>query len=158
MRVKRDIALRRAPGNPRQGRLVLAHGVRRAALGRSGIKASKREGDDATPLGRFPVRQVLYRADRVTRPRTRFALRAIRAELLSPLRDVVSATALELVDDFVPLPQEKHDSLLSGRALRYLARTMRQPKRAPQIIVRRLRKHLAMNGLGTGVRDRGVTS
>lgn len=86
------------------------------------------------------------------------ALRAIRAELLSPLRDVVSATALELVDDFVPLPQEKHDSLLSGRALRYLARTMRQPKRAPQIIVRRLRKHLAMNGLGSGVRDGGVTS
>jgi L,D-peptidoglycan transpeptidase YkuD (ErfK/YbiS/YcfS/YnhG family) len=58
----------------------LAHGVRRAALGRSGIKALKREGDGATPLGRFPVRQVLYRADRVTRPRTIFPLRAIRAD------------------------------------------------------------------------------
>jgi L,D-peptidoglycan transpeptidase YkuD (ErfK/YbiS/YcfS/YnhG family) len=58
----------------------LAYGVRRAALGRSGIKASKREGDDATPLGRFPVRQVLYRADRVTRPRTVFPLRALRAD------------------------------------------------------------------------------
>ena len=80
MRVKRDIALRRAPGNPREGRLVLAHGVRRAALGRSGIKALKREGEGATPLGRFPVRQVLYRADRVTRPRTVFPLRAIRAD------------------------------------------------------------------------------
>ena len=80
MRVKRDIALRRAPGNPREGRLVLAHGVRRAALGRSGIKALKREGDGATPAGRFPVRQVLYRADHVTRPRTVFPLRAIRAD------------------------------------------------------------------------------
>ena len=80
MRVKRDIALRRAPGNPREGRLVLAHGVRRAALGRSGIKALKREGEGATPLGRFPVRQVLYRADRVMRPRTVFPLRAIRAD------------------------------------------------------------------------------
>jgi len=58
----------------------LAHGVRRAALGRSGIKALKREGEGATPLGRFPVRQVLYRADRVTRPRTVFPLRAIRAD------------------------------------------------------------------------------
>jgi L,D-peptidoglycan transpeptidase YkuD (ErfK/YbiS/YcfS/YnhG family) len=80
MRVKRNIALRRAPGNPREGRLVLSHGVRRAALGRSGIKALKREGDGATPAGRFPVRQVLYRADRVTRPRTVFPLRAIRAD------------------------------------------------------------------------------
>ena len=80
MRVKRDIALRRAPGNPREGRLALAHGVRRAALGRSGIKALKREGDGATPAGRFPVRLVLYRADHVTRPRTVFPLRAIRAD------------------------------------------------------------------------------
>jgi L,D-peptidoglycan transpeptidase YkuD (ErfK/YbiS/YcfS/YnhG family) len=78
MRVKRDIALRRAPGNPREGRLVLAHGVRRAALGRSGAKALKREGDGATPAGRLPIRQVLYRADRVTRPWTVFPLRAIR--------------------------------------------------------------------------------
>jgi glycosyltransferase involved in cell wall biosynthesis len=86
------------------------------------------------------------------------ALRAIRAELLNPLRDVVTQTALELVDDFVPLPDERRDTLLSGRALRYLARTMRHPKRAPQMIVRRLRKHLAMNGLGSGLRDGGATS
>jgi L,D-peptidoglycan transpeptidase YkuD (ErfK/YbiS/YcfS/YnhG family) len=80
VRVKRDIALRRAPGNPREGRLLLAHGGRRAALGRSGIKALKREGDGATPLGRFPVRQVLYRAGRLPRPRTPLPLRAIRAD------------------------------------------------------------------------------
>ncbi|MGH6827103.1 L,D-transpeptidase family protein [Methyloceanibacter sp.] len=77
MRLKRDIALRRAPGNPSEGRLALAHGVRRAALGRSGIKALKRESDGATPPGRFPVRQVLYRAGRVTRPRTQFPIHAI---------------------------------------------------------------------------------
>ncbi|HKA64668.1 MAG TPA: L,D-transpeptidase family protein [Methyloceanibacter sp.] len=58
----------------------MAHGVRRAALGRSGIKALKREGDGATPLGRFQVHQVLYRADRLMRPRTVFPLRAIRAD------------------------------------------------------------------------------
>jgi len=79
MRVKRDIELRRAPGNPREGRLALAHRVRRAALGRSGIKALKREGDGATPLGRFSVRQLLYRADRMARPRTQFPIHAIFA-------------------------------------------------------------------------------
>ncbi|MGD0530764.1 MAG: L,D-transpeptidase family protein [Methyloceanibacter sp.] len=80
MRVKQtnDIVVRRAPGSPREGRLALAHGVRRAALGRAGTEALKREGDCATPLGRFPMRQVLYRADRVARPRTRLPVRAIR--------------------------------------------------------------------------------
>jgi L,D-peptidoglycan transpeptidase YkuD (ErfK/YbiS/YcfS/YnhG family) len=72
--------LRRAPGNRREGRLALAHSVRRAALGRSGVMALKREGDGATPLGRFPVRQVLFRADRRMRPRTQFPVRAIRAD------------------------------------------------------------------------------
>src|SRR3974377_407452 len=79
MRVKRIIAVRRAPGNPSEGRIALAHGVRRAALGRSGIAAMKREGDGATPLGRFPIRQVLYRARRVPRPRTELPVRAIRS-------------------------------------------------------------------------------
>jgi L,D-peptidoglycan transpeptidase YkuD (ErfK/YbiS/YcfS/YnhG family) len=37
----------------------------------------KREGDGGTPLGCFPVRQVLYRADRMRRPRTTLPLRAI---------------------------------------------------------------------------------
>lgn len=80
MRVKRNIVVRCGPGNPREGRLVLAHGVRRAALGKGGVAALKREGDGATPLGRFPIRQVLYRADRMTRPRTRLPIHAIRAD------------------------------------------------------------------------------
>ena len=39
---------------------------------------SKREGDGATPIGRFAMRQVLYRADRGPRPRTTLPSRAIR--------------------------------------------------------------------------------
>jgi L,D-peptidoglycan transpeptidase YkuD (ErfK/YbiS/YcfS/YnhG family) len=80
MRVKRSrpIVIRSAPGNPRQARVALAHGIRPAALGRGGVRALKREGDGGTPLGRFPVRQVLYRADRVARPRTQLPVRAIR--------------------------------------------------------------------------------
>lgn len=38
------------------------------ALGRSGLSADKREGDGATPIGRFPLRRVLYRADRIDLP------------------------------------------------------------------------------------------
>jgi L,D-peptidoglycan transpeptidase YkuD (ErfK/YbiS/YcfS/YnhG family) len=79
MRVKRSIVVRGAPGNPREARICLVHGVVRAALGRSGVTALKSEGDGATPLGRFPIRQVLYRADRVPRPRARLPVRAIRA-------------------------------------------------------------------------------
>ena len=80
MRVKRNIVVRRAPGNPREGRLVLANGVRRVALGKGGVAALKREGDGATPYGRFPIRQVLYRADRMKRPRTPFPVRAVRGD------------------------------------------------------------------------------
>ena len=80
LRVKRNIVIRRAPGKPREGRLTLAHGVRRVALGKGGVAALKREGDGATPLGRFPIRQVLYRLDRMKRPRTPFPVRAIRAD------------------------------------------------------------------------------
>jgi L,D-peptidoglycan transpeptidase YkuD (ErfK/YbiS/YcfS/YnhG family) len=80
MRVKRSrpILVRRAPGKSCQARVALGHDVRRAALGRTGIRALKREGDGGTPLGRFAVRQVLYRADRGPRPRTQLPLRAIR--------------------------------------------------------------------------------
>ncbi len=54
----------------------------RAALGRSGVIAAddKREGDGATPTGRYPVRRVLYRADRGAAPQTRLPIRALRED------------------------------------------------------------------------------
>ncbi|MGE3529165.1 MAG: L,D-transpeptidase [Methyloceanibacter sp.] len=80
MRVKRSgpVTVRRAPGNGCEGRIAFGREVRRAALGRGGIATLKREGDGGTPRGRFPVREVLYRADRGMAPRTRLSLRAIR--------------------------------------------------------------------------------
>jgi len=51
------------------GRLVLGLRTCRAALGRGGVRANKREGDGATPAGLLPLRRVLYRADRGVIPR-----------------------------------------------------------------------------------------
>jgi len=50
---------------------------RKVALGRNGATHSKTEGDGATPYGKFPLRWVYYRPDRVAPPRTRLPVRAL---------------------------------------------------------------------------------
>jgi L,D-peptidoglycan transpeptidase YkuD (ErfK/YbiS/YcfS/YnhG family) len=44
--------------------------VTRCALGRTGVRKDKREGDGATPAGCFPLREVYFRADRLAAPPT----------------------------------------------------------------------------------------
>lgn len=51
--------------------------VMRCALGRGGIGADKKEGDGVTPLGCFPLRRVMYRADRLEAPKTGLDVRAL---------------------------------------------------------------------------------
>lgn len=79
VRRSKTILVRRAPGRPTEARIQLSHTVRRAAIGRGGIKAIKREGDGATPAGRWPIRFILYRADRGQRPQAAYPTRAIRS-------------------------------------------------------------------------------
>ena len=48
-------------------------------LGRNGVAPAehKREGDGKTPLGLYPVRYFFYRGDRMAKPKTRLAARAL---------------------------------------------------------------------------------
>ncbi len=62
----------------RQGYIVAGSAIFPCALGRSGIRTLKREGDGATPRAALPLRSVLYRADRIAKPRTLLPRRAIR--------------------------------------------------------------------------------
>ena len=51
----------------------------RCALGPAGVVAAadKREGDGATPAGAWPLRRLLFRADRLARPLTGLETRAL---------------------------------------------------------------------------------
>jgi L,D-peptidoglycan transpeptidase YkuD (ErfK/YbiS/YcfS/YnhG family) len=57
-------------------------GAARCAVGRAGTTAAadKREGDGATPTGRYPFRCVLYRADRGPEPETALPAATIRQD------------------------------------------------------------------------------
>lgn len=59
------------------GRAVWRGRELRCAIGRGGIARVKAEGDGATPAGRFPLRRVLYRADRIAAPHTALPRAAI---------------------------------------------------------------------------------
>jgi L,D-peptidoglycan transpeptidase YkuD (ErfK/YbiS/YcfS/YnhG family) len=49
----------------------------RCAIGRGGRRRDKHEGDGATPVGSWPMRRLLYRADRMALPRTALSISAI---------------------------------------------------------------------------------
>jgi L,D-peptidoglycan transpeptidase YkuD (ErfK/YbiS/YcfS/YnhG family) len=72
------IRVRARPGDPSRGWLVAGPLALPVALGRTGIKANKREGDGGTPRGRFRPRRLWWRADRSVRPSTLLPVRRIR--------------------------------------------------------------------------------
>jgi len=51
------------------------------ALGRTGIAATKREGDGASPAGVFPLRKLYFRPDRIYRPRCGLDTEPISSDL-----------------------------------------------------------------------------
>jgi L,D-peptidoglycan transpeptidase YkuD (ErfK/YbiS/YcfS/YnhG family) len=47
------------------------------SIGRSGIKKNKQEGDGATPYGKYPIRKIYYRADRIAKNQLKTTLPVI---------------------------------------------------------------------------------
>jgi len=77
-----DVGHSRESGRGATGFLRLGGREMRCALGRAGIRsaADKREGDGATPAGHWPLRNVLWRPDRMAAPSTRLPVRAIEPD------------------------------------------------------------------------------
>jgi L,D-peptidoglycan transpeptidase YkuD (ErfK/YbiS/YcfS/YnhG family) len=74
------IQVRAKPAAPTRGILRAGPTALPVALGRAGIKANKREGDGGTPRGRFMLRRLWWRADRLPRPVTLLPVRPIRRD------------------------------------------------------------------------------
>ncbi len=75
------IRVRTRPGNRTRGVLLAGPLAIPVVLGRSGIRANKREGDGGTPRGRFRLKRLWWRADRSPRPRTLLPVRRITRDL-----------------------------------------------------------------------------
>jgi L,D-peptidoglycan transpeptidase YkuD (ErfK/YbiS/YcfS/YnhG family) len=71
------LRVRARPGARSRGVLLAGTLAIPVVLGRSGIRANKREGDGATPRGRFRLRRLWWRPDRRPRPATQLPIRRI---------------------------------------------------------------------------------
>jgi L,D-peptidoglycan transpeptidase YkuD (ErfK/YbiS/YcfS/YnhG family) len=74
------VTVRAAAGQRTRGWLIAGGQTIPVALGSSGIRANKREGDGGTPKGTFRPRQLWWRADRHPRPSTFLPVRGIGPE------------------------------------------------------------------------------
>jgi L,D-peptidoglycan transpeptidase YkuD (ErfK/YbiS/YcfS/YnhG family) len=66
------------PGRPQQGLLILGPLRLPCALGRGGVSRMKREGDGATPAGRYRLLALMVRRDRLLGPPSSVPSRAMR--------------------------------------------------------------------------------
>ena len=73
----KHIVIRRRPGHRHQAIAAFGHRTVICAIGRSGITATKREGDCATPVGAHRVECLMFRPDCGPRPRSDFPTRPI---------------------------------------------------------------------------------
>ncbi len=74
------IHVRKRSGTKSRGILRAGSASFPVALGRGGILANKREGDGGTPRGRFRLKRLWWRSDRISRPRTGLPVRVIGPE------------------------------------------------------------------------------
>jgi L,D-peptidoglycan transpeptidase YkuD (ErfK/YbiS/YcfS/YnhG family) len=65
------------PTERSRGILRFEEGEYPCALGRGGARGAKREGDGATPIGTFFLRQAFYRPDRLAPPASGLPVRAL---------------------------------------------------------------------------------
>lgn len=79
-RALRRLHVRRAPRNRGLGILRASPLAIVCALGPAGISPRKREGDGATPAGRFGLVHGLVRTDRLSMPRSLVPVSAMRAD------------------------------------------------------------------------------
>lgn len=59
------------------GKLLWRNKEYKCAIGRGGFSSFKKEGDGATPIGQFLIREVYYRQDRLDKPKTILPLKVI---------------------------------------------------------------------------------
>ena len=76
-RTRHQLVVRTLSARSTSGVLQLGWQRVPCALGRTGQRTRKREGDGASPIGVWPVRDAYFRADRLVRPRSPLALRRI---------------------------------------------------------------------------------
>lgn len=77
-RQMRRITVLSWPRDRRRGVIRLGAITFPCALGRAGVSHLKREGDGATPAGRYRLLWLYYRHDRLVRPQTALPLRVMR--------------------------------------------------------------------------------
>ena len=89
------------------GTLRFGGEILRVAFGRAGFTLRKQEGDGATPAGLLQLRRVLYRADRVARPRA-----AVPVEPIAPEDGWCDDPSDARYNQMVRLPYEaRHEEL-----------------------------------------------
>jgi L,D-peptidoglycan transpeptidase YkuD (ErfK/YbiS/YcfS/YnhG family) len=60
------------------GKIIWDNKEHQCALGIGGVVMGKKEGDGATPAGCFAIREVMYRSDRIVKPKTNIPISELR--------------------------------------------------------------------------------
>ena len=89
------------------GRVIWRGVTLRAAIGKTGVRVHKEEGDGATPAGFLPLRRVYYRGDRVPPPRC-----AVPIEPIAPADGWCDDPRDRAYNRLIRLPHEaRHEEL-----------------------------------------------